>query len=283
MAERHPQVLLDNLIFAEGPRWHEGRLWFSDMYAHEVVAVDMEGRRETIATVPNQPSGLGFLPDGRLLIVSMHDRRLLRLDPSGLTEVADLSGLATAECNDMVVDGQGRAYVGNLGFDVHAGVHDQPANIVLVAPDGNARIVAEDLAIPNGTVITPDGRTLIVGESRGRKLTAFDIQADGSLVNRRVWAELDTVPDGICLDAEGCIWVAAPVDSSGYVRVAEGGEVKDRIDPGDHRAIACVLGGPQRRTLLMCDALSGRLSEIKGRDNGRIRAVEVDVPGAGWP
>ncbi|MCH8192075.1 MAG: SMP-30/gluconolactonase/LRE family protein [Chloroflexi bacterium] len=283
MPARTPQVLLDDIMFAEGPRWHQERLWFSDMYAHEVVAVDMAGRRESIATVPNQPSGLGFLPDGRLLIVSMKDRRLLRLDASGLTEVADLSGLATAECNDMVVDGQGRAYVGNLGFDVHVGAPARPANIVLVTPEGDARIVAEDLAIPNGTVITPDGRTLIVGESRGKRLTAFDVEPDGSLTNRRIWAELAVVPDGICLDAEGCIWIGAPGESGGYLRIAQGGEVIDRVDPGDAKAIACMLGGPDGRTLFMCDAVSARPSEIEGPGNSRIRTVEVDAPRAGWP
>lgn len=283
MASRSPHVFLDGIMFAEGPRWHQGRLWFSDMYAHEVVAVDMKGRRETVATVPNQPSGLGFLPNGRLLIVSMKDRRLLRLDPSGLTQVADLTSLTAGDCNDMVVDGKGRAYVGNLGFDVHAGAPERPANIVLVTPDGKARVVADHLAIPNGTVVTPDGRTLVVGESRGKRLTAFDIQPDGSLMNRRVWAQLDVVPDGICLDAEGCIWVAAPGTPGGYLRVAQGGKIKDRVDPGDYRAIACVLGGPERRTLFMCDARSGRPSEIKDRTNARIRVLEVEVPGAGWP
>lgn len=281
MAE--PKILLENLIFAEGPRWHDGRLWFSDMYAHEVVAVDMDGNRETMATVPNQPSGLGFLPDGTPLVVSMKDMKLLRLDSSGPKEVADLSGLAAGEANDMVVDGQGRAYIGHLGYDVHGGGTFAPASLILVTPDGEVREVADDLAIPNGTVITPDGKTLIVAESRGPRLTAFDIEADGSLTNRRVWAEMEGTPDGICLDAENCIWVGVPRNPGSFVRVAEGGEIKDRIDLPDQGGIACVLGGPDRRTLFLLEATSGRPSEIKGRGNGRIRMVYVDVPGAGWP
>jgi sugar lactone lactonase YvrE len=277
-----PRALLDNLIFAEGPRWHAGRLWFSDMHAHEVVAVDPGGRRETIATLAALPSGLGFLPDGLPLVVTMEDRKLLRLEPSGPAVHADLSALA-AHCNDMVVDGGGRAYVGDMAYDAGAGGEFRPGSVILVTPDGQARVAAEDFAIPNGSVITPDGRTLIVAESRGGRLTAFTIAADGTLQDRRVWAPLDGTPDGICLDAEGCVWVASPRPPSAFLRVAEGGVVRDRLDVSGYRAIACMLGGPARKTLFLLEAISGRAQEIKGRGNARIRAVEVDVAGAGWP
>ncbi|MFP6706552.1 MAG: SMP-30/gluconolactonase/LRE family protein, partial [Alphaproteobacteria bacterium] len=204
-------ALLEGLTFPEGPRWHDGRLWFSDFYAHEVVAVDLDGRRETMAEVPGQPSGLGWTPDGRLLVVSMTDRRLLRQDPGGLMEVADLSGLAGYHCNDMVVDGNGGAYVGNFGYNSHDGDDFKLADLIRVEPDGTASVAAAGLAFPNGSVITPDSGTLIVGETRGHILSAWDRVADGGLSNRRVWADLDGgYPDGICLDTEGAIWVSDP-------------------------------------------------------------------------
>ena len=279
---RQTRVLLDGLVFPEGPRWHDGRLWFSDMHARRVMALGMDGRAEVIVEVPGSPSGLGWLPDGRLLVVSMNDRRLLRLDPEGLNEVADLSGLAAFHCNDMVVDGAGRAYVGNFGFDLNQGQPFAPAEIVLVTPDGKARVVAADMAFPNGTVITPDGRTLIVGESFGARLTAFDIEPDGSLTGRRLWAQLESaVPDGICLDAEGAIWVASPL-SAEVLRVRENGEVTRRI-PVETQAFACMLGGPDRRTLFILTAGSSHPDECRRNVNGRIEIVHVEVPGAGWP
>lgn len=285
MAQRTltPTILLDDLMFPEGPRWHGGKFWFSDMHAHEVVSVDLTGRRETVVSVPNQPSGLGWLPDGRLLVVSMTDRKVMRLDPAGLVEHAGLSAFATFHCNDMVVDAQGRAYVGNFGSDIFTGQAPAAAILVLVTPDGAARVVAADLMFPNGMVITPGGRTLIVAETFGRRLTAFDIAADGSLSNRRVWAQLDVPPDGICLDAENCIWVAVPANPGAFIRVAEGGAIKDRIDVEDRGAYACALGGPQRRTLLMLEAVTATPADIRGRGNGRLRTVEVGVPGAGLP
>jgi sugar lactone lactonase YvrE len=279
-----PRVLLDDAVFPEGPRWRDGRLWVSDQHAKEVFTVDLEGRREKIVDVPGQPSGLGWTPDGKLLIVSMVDRRLLRLDPGGLTTVGDLSSLAAFHCNDMVVDDKGRAYVGNFGFDLDAHEAPRPTNLVLVEPDGRARVVAEDLLFPNGTVITPDGKTLIVGESFGGRLTAFDILPDGSLENRRIWANISAPPDGICLDAEGCIWVAVPLDPGSFIRVAEGGEIKERIEL-DRSAYACMLGGPDGRSLFLLEALTShhRKAAERGPGNGRIRVVEVDVPHAGRP
>ena len=275
-------VLLEDLCFPEGPRWHDDRLWFSDFYRHEVVAVGLDGRRETLVDVPQQPSGLGWLPDGRLLVVSMLDRKLLRLDPEGLVEAADLSALAPAPCNDMVVDGEGRAYVGNFGFDRRAGEEPCTTCIVRVDPDGTTAIAAEDLFFPNGTVITPDGSTLVVGESQGQRLTAFDRAPDGSLSNRRLFADLaPSVPDGICLDVEGAIWSADPRNNE-VIRVREGGEILGRISTGDRGAFACMLGGEDRRTLFVCTSTTSGPETTELR-TGRIETVQVKVPGCGWP
>jgi sugar lactone lactonase YvrE len=276
-----PRTLLDGLRFPEGPRWHEGALWFSDMHARQVMKLGLDGRAEVVVEVPNDPSGLGWLPDGRLLVVSMQDRRLLRLDPDGLHVVADLSACSTFHCNDMVVDDQGRAYVGNFGFDLHGGGKPTATTLALVRPDGETQVVADQLLFPNGTVITPDGATLIVGESFGARLTAFDVAPDGTLSNRRIWAQLEkAVPDGICLDAEGAIWVASPV-SAEVLRVREGGEVSDRVSV-QTQAFACMLGGPERRTLFICTAADSDPASTDAR-SGRIESVEVEVPGAGLP
>jgi len=276
------KILLENLTFPEGPRWHEGRLYFSDFYAHEVVAVDMAGQRETIVEVPGQPSGLGWTPDGRLLVVSMTDRRLLRLDPGGLVEVADLSALANYHCNDMVVDEQGGAYVGNFGFNSHDGSEFKAADLIRVDPDGSVSVAAAGLAFPNGAVITPDGGTLIVGETRGNILSAWNRAPNGTLSNRRVWADLGAgFPDGICLDAEGAVWVADPRNKE-TIRVLEGGEVTDRISTGEMGSFACMLGGEDRRTLFICTCLQSGPDTAALR-SGRIETVEVTVPGAGWP
>ena len=275
-------ILLDGLAFAEGPRWHDDKLWFSDMHDQLVKTVDLDGRSESVVRVENDPSGLGWLPDGRLLVVSMRDRRLLRLDPDGLREVASLSRVATYHCNDMVTDARGRSYVGNFGFDFEKREAPRTAALALVYPDGQVRVAAEDLSFPNGTVITPDGRTLIVGESFGSRLTAFDVAEDGSLSNRRVWAQLEkAVPDGICLDAEGAIWVASPM-SNEVLRVREGGEVTERIRVAT-QAIACMLGGPKRTTLFVCTAESLTAEDCRAKRSAKIEVVEVSVPGAGLP
>lgn len=216
-------VLLDGIGFPEGPRWYDGKLWFSDMETNQVMTVDLDGNAETVVQVQEQPSGLGWLSDGQLLVVSMTDRRLLRLDADGLVEVANLREHTSFHCNDMVVDRQGRAYIGNFGFSLSdPSATPKLAEIVLITPDGDVHIVADKMVFPNGTVITPDGRTLIIAESFAARLTAFDIMPDGSLTRRRIWAQFDdrgfetqldfarTTPDGICLDAEGAIWVASP-------------------------------------------------------------------------
>ena len=276
------KTLVQGLVFGEGPRWHDGKLWYSDMHARWVMTVDPAGRTERVVEVPNLPSGLGWLPDGRLIIVSMRDRQLLRLEGKKLTPHADLSKLASFDCNDMVVDALGRAYVGNFGYDLHANGARQPAELVLAMPDGKARVVARDLEFPNGTVITPDGKTLIVGESFGAKLTAFDVESDGSLARRRVWAAIENmVPDGICLDAEGAIWVASPL-SEEMLRVREGGTVTHRFKPSLH-PYACMLGGADRRTLFMVTAETHDPTEALAKRSGRIETVEVEVPGAGLP
>jgi sugar lactone lactonase YvrE len=283
MKTLRPQLLVGDLAFAEGPRWHEDRLYFSDMHSEKVWATDLEGRCEEICQVPNSPSGLGWLPDGRLLVVSMTDRRLLRQEADGsLTEVADLSALASYHCNDMVVDEHGRAYVGNFGWDLHGGGESKAAELVLVTPDGEARVVADDLKFPNGSVITPDGATLIVGETMGHCLTAFSIEPDGSLSGRRVWADTPGIlPDGICLDAEGAVWVASPV-SQGCFRILEGGEITHKVET-ETEAFACMLGGPERKHLFLCTAGSSSPEACVANRDGRIEVVTVGVAGAGLP
>lgn len=269
------KVLLEGLDFAESPRWHDDKLWFSDMEAHKVMTVDLNGNSEVIIETPNRASGLGWLPDGRLLVNSMENRRLLRLDPDGLTEVADLSKLASFHLNDMVVDKEGRAYIGNFGFDYFNNKPFAPAEIILVSPQGDARIVADNMAFPNGMVITPDDKSIIVAETFAARVTAFDIMDDGSLTKRRIWANLKSIaPDGISLDVEGAIWVAAP-GRGRVVRVLEGGKISDKVKI-TRDVFACMLGGPDRDILFICTA-------TKERTNASIEYVKVDVPGAGLP
>ena len=276
------RVLLDGLMFPEGPRWHAGKLWFSDMNAGKVMCVDMLGNLELIVEVPGSPSGLGWLPDGRLLIVSMLDRRLLRLEGDGLHEVANLRDMASYHCNDMVVDQLGRAYIGNFGFDLSSGEPPKTAEIIMVEPDGRARVVADDLLFPNGTVITPDHKTLIVGETYGARLTAYDIETDGSLTHRRVWAEMEGVaPDGICLDEDGGIWVASPPGAE-VVRVKEGGEITDRIQM-KASTYACMLGGENGRTLFILTSEPPDPFVGRHGPGGRIEIADVEYPAAGRP
>ncbi len=283
MNPRSTNVVLDGLCFPEGPRWHDGRLFFSDQHDHRVVAMDPSGKAETIVEVPNQPSGIGWLPDGCMLVVSMLDRRVLRLEDGELVEHADLSTHAPAACNDMVVDTQGRAYVGHFGFDMYGGESPEDSSLLLVLPDGWVSVAARGLQFPNGTVITPDGTTLIVGESMNGRLTAFSIGADGALDDRRLFAQLPgAVPDGICLDAEGAIWAACPF-SGRVLRMQEGGELLDEVKTTYDSAFACMLGGADRRTLYICTAPGHLPDEVRKARGGRIETVEVDVPGAGLP
>ena len=224
--ERKLKTLMDGLTFGEGPRWHDDKFYFSDFYSHKVYTLDLEGNYEVIVEVPNQPSGLGWMPDGTMLIVSMNDQKLLSFANNKINEVADLSAMATHFCNDMVVDKQGNAYVGNFGFDLHAGEPIKPTNIILVKPGEEPLVVAENIFFPNGSVITPDDKTLIVGETFSSCLTAFDINIDKTLSNRRLWADLRSikedytpVPDGICLDEEGaiCLLYTSPSPRDGLL------------------------------------------------------------------
>lgn len=276
-------TLLDGLQFGEGPRWRDGKLWFSDFYAHRVQTVDLDGNVERVTDVAEQPSGLGFDPAGRLLIVSMLDRRLLRLEADGSkTVVADLSDRVSAPCNDMVVDADGRAYVGNFGFERHKGEDPATTSVWRVDPDGSVHHAADDLFFPNGAVITPDGKSLIIGETFANRLTAFDKAPDGSLSNRRIFADTPgCFPDGICLDAEGAVWVADPRGKR-VVRVFDGGRIAEEIPLGNRGAYACMLGGPDRRHLfVITNQDSG--PDIAGKGLGRIEVTEVEVAGAGLP
>jgi sugar lactone lactonase YvrE len=276
-------TLLTGLCFGEGPRWHNGQLWFSDMHAHQVLTVDADGTTNAVLEVENQPSGLGWLPDGDLLVVSMTDRRILRWDGTQISEHADLAGLASFFCNDMVVDKQGRAYVGNFGFDLHAGAPQKPAELICVEPDGSARVVAEDILFPNGSVITPDAGTLIVAETFASRLTAFDIEPNGNLGNRRLWAELPdgAVPDGICLDSEGGIWSASP-STNECLRQIEGGEVTHRVAV-DRGAFACMLGGSDGTTLYILTSGSSEPESCARERSARIEICTAPHPRAGWP
>ena len=282
------EILIDGLTFTEAPRWHEGRLYFSDFFTHQVLAVDTKGQLETIVKTPYQPSGLGWLPDGSLLIVSMNDQKLLRFNNGELTETADLSRLANHYCNDMVVDRNGNAYIGNFGFDLHGGESLKPTNLMLVRPEEDPCVVAENLFFPNGTVITPDGKTLILGETFSSCLTAFDINSDATLSNRRVWADLSSieegyvpVPDGICLDAEGAIWVASP-STNDVIRIEEGGSLLDKVEV-EMGAFACMLGGELGNTLFISTAKNSQEEICLKEKSARIETIEVSIPRAGLP
>ena len=287
MADRVLRTIIDGLAFGEGPRWHDGRLFVSDMHGEQVLAIDEAGASTVVARVANQPSGLGWLPDGRMLVVSMTDRRVLRMEADGsLLEHADLSGLAPWHCNDMTVDGRGNAYVGNFGWDlIDRTTPPRQTNVILVRADCSFSEVADDLNFPNGMVVTPDGGTLIVGESGAGCLTSFRIAADGTLSDRRLWATLPpgSAPDGICLDAAGAIWSACPRTGTVW-RIADGGEILDQVQlPEGEKAYACTLGGGDHRTLFICASSSHMPDECRAKRDARVVAVEVEVAGAGWP
>lgn len=286
------QILAEGIYFGEGPRWHEGRLWFSDFYAHRVASVGLDGDLRTELELDGQPSGLGWMPDGSLLVVRMELRQVWRRWPDGRFDLhADLADHSAHLCNDMVVDAAGRAYVGNFGFDLDAAMRDRgPAGVIadhpvtmiaLVQPDGTVCDAApgERFGFPNGMVITPDGGTLILAETFGQQLTALDIGADGTLTGRRIWAPVaPRLPDGICLDAAGAVWIANPAAPE-CARIAPGGEVLDTVTTGNLNCYACMLGGPEGRHLFMLvappDAAKAPL--------GKVLVTEVDVGRAGWP
>lgn len=286
------RVLIDGLVFPEGPRWHSDRLWLSDQHAHRVIAIDLEGNATTIAQFDDKPSGLGFMPDDSLLVAVMRSCKVYRVQGSDVRLHADLAGyVSEGQINDMVVDSVGRAYVGcRPGRYAHP--PSEPGWIIAVEPDGTHQIAADSMMGPNGSVITPDGHTLIVAETPLSRLTAFDIGTDGLLSSRRMFADVTDRghPDGICLDAEGAVWIGG---GRACMRVHEGGQISDEImmDP-DRTAVACMLGGKDRRTLFVLatqfttaglqtlwTATTDHLSEARGR----VEAVEVAVPGAGLP
>lgn len=277
-------VVLDQLALPECPRWHAGRLWFSDMHDGRVWAMTEDGQAEPIVSVLDQPGGLGWLPDGRLLVVSMLGRKLLRLDGAELVEVCDLSRFGPHPWNDMVVTSDGRAYIGNYGYDVDDGDEPAGAPVVCVEPDGEAWVVAEQLLFPNGMAVLegPD-RTpvLVVVETFGQRLSAYDVQPDGSLRRPRVWADLrPNVGDGLCLDVDGAAWVADPVHR-GVMRVVEGAGAVEWIPTGDRSPYACALGGSDGRTLFVCTGESTNPAKTLVNRSGRIEALRVEIPGVG--
>ena len=294
MKEFTATVVREGLGFGEGPRWHEGRLWYSDFYRHGIYSMASDGSDEVLEhEVATQPSGLGWLPDGDLVSVSMTDQKVLRFHDDHVATFADISEHCVFWANDMIVSPTGYCYVGNFGFDLDARLAElgierfiaEPpptTNLVVLNAEGDVIQVVPDMAFPNGTVITPDGATLIVGETFGSRLTAFDVHADGTLANRRVWAPLEmAASDGMCLDADGQIWFANALTRQ-CVRVAEGGEVTGTVTCSQ-RAFACMLGGGDGRTLYVMTAGSSDRFEVADKTEGCIEAVRVDVARAGTP
>lgn len=275
-------LFANQLHFAEGPRWHDGSLWCADMHGKRVLRFDHMGGATKIIDVPQHPSGIGWLPDGRMLVVSMDDQQILVFDGDVVRIWADCSHLTSSLCNDMVVDHLGRAYVGNFGFDLHTGQSPTPTNLILIDEGGSPREVANGLRFPNGMVITPDQKTLIVAESFGAQLTAFSIEEDGSLSNQRIWAKIPgSSPDGICLDSDSGIWVASPATGTCF-RVKEGGQITDELKPTD-APYACMLGGPEGRTLYILTAPSAVPSVCAEKPRGSIVSIDVSFKGAGLP
>jgi sugar lactone lactonase YvrE len=272
-------VVATGLAFPESPRWHAGQLFLSEKRAGRVLAMAADGALDTVAEIDGEPGGLGWTPAGDLLVVAMAKRAVVRVGPAGEQSVAaDLSAITTCKCNDMVVDDAGNAYVGDFGYDLLAGAPPSPGVLALARPDGTSTVVATDVHFPNGCAITPGGE-LIVAESAANRLTAFRIEADGSLTGRRVFAELGGhVPDGICLDAEGAVWIADPLHNA-VVRVADGGEVLERRAT-EQGAFACELGGEDGCTLFVCtyDAIASASADPK--PIGRLEAARVEVPRA---
>jgi sugar lactone lactonase YvrE len=285
-------VVAGGLAFPECPRWHDGRYWLSDMHVARVVSYSPDAWDAPQLELEldrcdgdARTAGIGFLPDGRLLAVSSLDATIRRREPSGEVVLhAALSGVTRGWCNDMLVDGRGRAYVGSYGADYGAGESHADVRLALVEPDGAAGPVGEPLAFPNGTVLTPDGATLVVGESLAERLTAFTVAEDGSLSDRRVWAALPegVRPDGTCLDADGAIWVSSFVTGE-VLRVHEDGHVSAVVEVPDRLPFACALGGDGRHTLFVCAATTWRAEETVRDRAGVVAVCDVEVPGAGWP
>ena len=289
-------ILREGLFFGEGPRWHEGRLWYSDFYDHAVHAIDLDGNDECIVEIASQPSGLGWLPNGDLLVTSMLDRKLMRWNGSALSVHADLGDHFTWHANDLLVDQNGRAYIGNFGFDYEVFLDEQGIEGLFADPDslttvmcridldGTISVASDGLIFPNGMVITPDGKTMIAAETLALRLTAFDVAADGSLSNRRVWADLSAhmaAPDGICLDAEGAVWIANALAPK-LMRIGEGGVVLEEVET-TMNTYACMLGGPEGKHLFAMTAPTSDSRHAPLAPNGAIEVVQVAVPHAGQP
>lgn len=285
MVNKNPEIttLMTGLGFGESPRWHNDRLWFANWAVNDVVVCNAEGSSEVVASLPSFPFSIDWLPDGPMLIISGRERLLLRMEPDGsLVTHADLTGISGG-CNEIVVDSKGNIYINGSGPRTKPGEYFAPGVIALITPDGSVRQVAADIAFPNGMAITPDNSTLIIAESHGKRLTAFTIEADGSLSDRRIWADLGFgTPDGICIDEDGAVWYA-DVPNKCCVRVREGGEVLQTIAT-DRGCFACMLGGPGRKTLYILAAeWHGFEKMFDGSRTGRLLSVEVKVPGAGRP
>jgi sugar lactone lactonase YvrE len=293
--QRRAETLVSGLTFPEGPRWRDGRLWFSDFFSHRVLTLTPDGELATVCDVGDQPSGLGFAPDGDLLVVAMNGRRLLRQRDGELRQVAELGELAPGLANDMFVDADGRAYVGNFGSHVDGGEPIRPTTLARVDPDGSVHVAARDLVFPNGCGLLPDGRTFVIAETFAFRISAFDHEPDGALTNRRVWADFgpgpqtameavlaaDAIaPDGICIDAEGAIWAANAI-GTGIARVREGGEIAERVGTGELAVYAATLGGEDGRTLYCCCCPPLGAIDPSATHAGAILACRVDVPAVG--
>ena len=302
--------LTGGLYFGEGPRWHENKLWFSDFYSHKVMTLDENNSLEAVCEVPSQPSGLGWLPNGDLLIVSMLDRKILKFSEGSISVHADLSEYVAHKCNDMVVSRDGTAYVGNFGMG-DAGESLNSTHLMIVKSDGTVLKGPDNLLFPNGTVITEDGKNLIIAETLGAKLTSFDIEDNGELTNRKLWARTSPlfslliikflsslgfdlskidfskysknlhVPDGICLDEKNGIWIASPTTKA-VVRIEKGGNITDKINT-PKGAFACMLGGKERKTLYVIISNSSDPEEAQASPEGEIHSIEVEIPGVGKP
>lgn len=294
MENHTSRVMREGLSFGEAPRWHDGRLWYSDFYRHAVYSMASDGSDERVEReVPGQPSGLGWLARGDLLCVSMLDHRVLRFSATGATTFADISEHCGFWANDLVVSASDYTYVGNFGFDLDTlldevgvegllGALPPTTNLVVLNPEGRIVQTIPDMAFPNGSVITPDGKTLIVGETMAFRLSAFDIASDGTLANRRVWAQLNFVAtDGMCLDADGQVWLANALTKE-CLRVKEGGEITGTVTT-TQTAFACMLGGHDRRTLFIMTAPTSNRFEIADATYGQIETAHVATPGAGLP
>jgi sugar lactone lactonase YvrE len=298
-AKQH--VLIDGLAFSEGPRWHNGEFWFSDIHGHQVHRVTLDESGPTLGVKSDtivceldddSPSGLGWLPDGSLLVVAMESQQLLKVDASGAISVqADCSKLARGSLNDMIVRDDGTAYIGDMGVHIFAenAAHGTPGQTLMVTPDGEASCAADELGSPNGHILTPDEKTLYVGESGRGRITAFDVAGDGTLSNMRTFADIPPAegqrispPDGICLDSEGAVWSADPVGRR-LVRVLQGGQVTDVVEFGGKAVVAAALGGSDRRTLLACVTDDWRREGAVERRSATIVAIPVEVAGAGKP